>query len=61
MSNPPTRQARQLLAQAIRKQGPAWGNTADSVEAGNWGNAFTAAALVAIDEALRTGPDDDGE
>jgi hypothetical protein len=54
-----SRQARRLLAEAIEQRGPGWANAADSVRGGGYGNAWTEAALAAIDKALRTGPDDD--
>lgn len=51
-------QARDLLADAIAAKGGGWINTAGSIRAGSYGNEWTSAALVAIEEALRTGPDD---
>jgi hypothetical protein len=56
-----TPQARELLAAAIQAGGPEWRNAADSVRSGSWGNVWTAAALVAIDKALRTEPDSDDD
>jgi len=61
MTRPPSRQARRLLADAVRAKGPAWRNAADSVEAGTYANAWTEAALVAIETGIRTGPDDRDE
>lgn len=57
----PSPQARRLLAKAVAARGSAWRDAAASLAAANWGNAWTDAALVAIDEALRVGPDDDDD
>jgi len=54
-------QARDLLADAIAAKGSAWANTAHSVRSGRYGNEWTSAALVAIGQALRTGPDDEDD
>jgi len=57
----PAQQARHMFADAVQAQGPAWRNAADSIRAGNYGNAWTVAAIGAIEKALRTGADDDVE
>lgn len=55
----PSPAAVRLYADAIRAKGPAWGNAADSILSGGYGNAWTQAALSAIEAALRIGPGDD--
>lgn len=52
-------EARRLLAQAIRDGRHLGANAADSVRDGSYGNAWTEAALLAIERALRQGPGDE--
>ena len=51
MSKGPSQEARELLADHIAAQGPAWANSAESVRAG-FSNIWIGPALAAIDEAL---------
>lgn len=46
-------EARNLYADAIAARGPAWRNSADSIRSGAYGNAWTEAAIVAINSALQ--------
>jgi len=56
----PSQQARRRLAAAVAAQGPEWQKLADTIATG-FTNMWVTPALVAIDEALRTGPDDDDD
>jgi hypothetical protein len=57
----PSARARELYAQAVASQGPAWANAANSVRAGHT-NCWIAAGIAGIDAVLRLVPyeaDDD--
>jgi len=58
VTRPASAQARRLLADAVAAKGSAWRNAADSIRSGGYANAWIDAALVAIDAALKEGPDD---
>jgi hypothetical protein len=58
MSRPATPEARELYAQAIGAQGPAWANTAHLLRTG-FENVWITPALVAIDRALDHGRQQD--
>jgi hypothetical protein len=52
--------ARNLYADALAAQGPAWGNAAASVRAG-YDNSWILAGLTAVEALLRLVADDDDE
>jgi hypothetical protein len=52
MDRGPSQAARDLLADEIAAQGPAWANAASSIRGGNYANVWITAALAAIDLAL---------
>lgn len=51
MARGPSQAARDLLAEAIEEQGPAWANTAHAVR-GGFSNIWIEPALIAIDRAM---------
>lgn len=57
-TRPASAQAREMLAQEVAAQGPAWRNTADSIRSG-YLNVWLEPALRAIERALREGLDEE--
>ncbi len=53
----PRQQARELFAQAVEANGPAWKNTANSIRAG-YENMWVQAGIAAIEGVLRLVPDE---
>jgi hypothetical protein len=51
------RAARNLLADQVEAQGPAWRNAADLIR-GGWSNVWIAPAIAAIGQALINPPED---
>lgn len=53
-----SQQARDLYAQQIERKGPAYRNAADNIRAGAMPTLWVEPALIAIDQALRSAPEE---